>query len=150
MKRGMRHATAGGQVPLILRSLSSSPGRLSWPRRVEETFSPTKSPNSLLHSVGGGERTPVRGRFSQSQVPSFSQETQKIKGGDVQYYEAVNLQKHVSARGGGSDQNRNRFFSIKDQCEKMGLKSGANNLGLGVAILLLLLAGMHQTGGHHL
>ena len=66
----------------------------------------------------------------------------------MQYYEAVNLQKHVSARGGGSDQNRNRFFSIKDQCEKMGLKSGANNVSLGVAILLLLLAGMHQTGGH--
>ena len=139
-------------MPLILRSLSSSPGRLSWPRRVEETLSPTKSSNNLLHSVGGGERTPVRGRSSQSQVPSFSQETQKIKGGEdeVQYYEAVNLQKHVSARGGGSDQNWNSFFSIKDQCEKMGLKSGANNLGLGVAILLLLLAGMHQIVGHHL
>ena len=54
---------------------------------------------------------------------------------------AVNLHKHVSARGGRSDQNRNRFFSIKDQCEKMGLKRGAN-VSLDVTILLLLIAGM--------
>ena len=61
---------------------------------------------------------------------------------------AVNLQKHVSARGYYSDQTWNSFFLIKHQCEKMGLKRGTN-VSEGVAILLLLLlAGMHQIVAH--